>query len=137
MVDEITAAPGWRDGHTPQVMAGAAPAAYRRAADRLALAVKGLPFGGGINTCAISVIGTSMHSTFPQYRYLDQPKNDLGAITRQPGAQALRPPVLSPRTRCASAARIPQQRLQRAASVQLAAPVRAVLEVHEQRDRRE
>jgi hypothetical protein len=72
--------------HTPQVMAGAAPATYRRAADRLALAVKGLPYGGGINTRAISVIGTSMHSTFPQYRYLDQPRNDLSSITRQVNA---------------------------------------------------
>ena len=72
--------------HTPQVMAGAAPATYRRAADRLALAVKGLPYGGGINLRAISVIGTSMHSEFPQYRYLDQPRNDLGSITRQVNA---------------------------------------------------
>jgi len=72
--------------HTPQVMAGAAPATFRRAADRLALAVKGLRYGGGINLRAISVIGTSMHSEFPQYRYLDQPSNDLRSITRQVNA---------------------------------------------------
>jgi hypothetical protein len=72
--------------HTPQVMAGAAPATFRRAADRLALAVKGLKYGGGINLRAISVIGTSMHSEFPQYRYLDQPRNDLRSITRQVNA---------------------------------------------------
>jgi hypothetical protein len=32
------------------------------------------------------VIGTSMHSQFPQYRYLDQPSNDLRSITRQANA---------------------------------------------------
>ncbi len=69
--------------HTAQVQAGAAPSAYRRAADRLALAVRGMKDGGGINLRAISVIGTSMHSTFPQYRYLDKPSGDLASITRQ------------------------------------------------------
>lgn len=72
--------------HTAQVMAGAAPATYARAADRLALAVKGMPHGGGINTRAISVLGTSMHSSYPQYRYLDQPRNDLASIKRQVSA---------------------------------------------------
>jgi hypothetical protein len=72
--------------HTPQVMAGAAPSAFRVAADRLALSVRGLKFGGGINRRAITVIGTSMHSQFPQYRYLDQPSHDLESITRQASA---------------------------------------------------
>ncbi|MBA3395275.1 MAG: hypothetical protein H0T89_21685 [Deltaproteobacteria bacterium] len=72
--------------HTAQVQAGAAPPTYRRAADRLAIAVRGMKDGGGINTRAISVIGTSMHSTFPQYRYLDKPSGDLASITRQVNA---------------------------------------------------
>lgn len=72
--------------HTPQVMAGAAPSTFRIAADRLALAVKGLAHGGGINLRATSVIGTSMHSSYPQYRYLDQPKHDLASLDRQANA---------------------------------------------------
>ena len=72
--------------HTPEVMAGDAPAVFRRAADRLALAVRGLQSGGGINLRAISTIGTSMHSTFPQYRYLDEPSHDLSSIKRQVNA---------------------------------------------------
>jgi MYXO-CTERM domain-containing protein len=72
--------------HTPQVMAGAAGSTYRIAADRLALAVSGLAHGGGINLRAISVIGTSMHSSYPQYRYLDQGKHDLESITKQVNA---------------------------------------------------
>jgi MYXO-CTERM domain-containing protein len=72
--------------HTPQVMAGAAGSTYRIAADRLALAVSGLAHGGGINLRAISVIGTSMHSAYPQYRYLDQGKHDLASITKQVNA---------------------------------------------------
>ncbi len=72
--------------HTPEVMAGAAPSVYRRAADRLALAVSGLPRAGGINLRAISVVGTSMHSSLAQYRYLDQPAHDLASITRQVNA---------------------------------------------------
>jgi len=72
--------------HTPEVMAGAAPGAFRVAADRLALSVRGLKFGGGINLRAITVIGTSMHSSLAQYRYLDQPSHDLESITRQASA---------------------------------------------------
>lgn len=72
--------------HTPQVMAGSAPHAFAVAADRLALAVKGMSNGGGINLRATTVIGTSMHSAYPQYRYLDQPAHDLSSITRQVNA---------------------------------------------------
>src|SRR5262249_49929115 len=72
--------------HTAQVMAGAVPSTFRRAADRLALAVHGLARSGGINRRAISTIGTSMHSIYPQYRYLDRPANDLRAITREVNA---------------------------------------------------
>ena len=75
--------------HTPQAIAGAAPSAFRRAADRLALAVKGLKYGAGINRRAITVIATSIHaggSGFAQYKYLDQPKNDLRSITKQVNA---------------------------------------------------
>ena len=72
--------------HTDEVMAGAAPLHFRRAADRLALAVSGLRRAGGINLRAISSPATSMHSTFPQYRYLDNPKHDLAAIKRQVNA---------------------------------------------------
>ncbi|HUJ61288.1 MAG TPA: MYXO-CTERM sorting domain-containing protein [Kofleriaceae bacterium] len=71
---------------TPQVMAGEAPGVFRRAADRLADAVRGLADGPGINARTISTIGTSMHSTFPQYRYLDEPSHDLASITRQVNA---------------------------------------------------
>jgi hypothetical protein len=72
--------------HTGQVTAGSAPAAFRRAADRLALAVKGLAGAAGINRRATTTIGTSMHSQFAQYRYLDQPSHDLASITRQVNA---------------------------------------------------
>lgn len=68
--------------HTAGVMAGQAPAIERRAADRLRLASA----YEGINGRAITVIGTSMHSAFPQYRYLDQPSHDLTAIKRQVNA---------------------------------------------------
>ena len=72
--------------HTGQVEAGAAPGVFRTAADRLALAVAGLPHAGGINLRAITTIGTSMHSMYPQYRYLDQPAHDLDALTREVSA---------------------------------------------------
>ncbi len=72
--------------HTAQVMAGEAPAVFSGAADRLARAVTGLTHGGGINTRAISVIGTSMHSAYAQYRYLDEPAHDLASVTRQVNA---------------------------------------------------
>ena len=75
--------------HTPQVSAGAAPFHFRRAADRLALAVKGLKYGAGINRRAISVIATSIHagtSGLTQYRYLDKPSQDLASIKRQVNA---------------------------------------------------
>jgi hypothetical protein len=72
--------------HTGQVRAGASASTFRRAADRLALAVKGLEYGGGINQRAITVIGTSMHSSYPQYRYLDQPSYDLASLSRQVNA---------------------------------------------------
>jgi hypothetical protein len=72
--------------HTGQVMAGDAPGVFRRAADRIANAVRGLAGTGGINLHAFTTIGTSMHSTFAQYRYLDQPSHDLAAITREVSA---------------------------------------------------
>jgi uncharacterized protein (TIGR03382 family) len=72
--------------HTASVMAGSAPAAFRKAADRLALAVKGMKYGGGINLRAVTTIGTSMHCPYSQYRYLDQPAHDLASITRQVNA---------------------------------------------------
>jgi hypothetical protein len=72
--------------HTAQAMAGQAPAAFRRATDRVALAVHGLKDAGGISAREIITIGTSMHSSFPQYRYLDQPSHDLEAITKQVNA---------------------------------------------------
>jgi hypothetical protein len=75
--------------HTPDVKAGAAPLNFRRAADRLALSVRGLAHGGGINLRAISVIGTSIHagtSGLAQYMYLDQPSYDLRSLSRQVNA---------------------------------------------------
>src|SRR5262249_11532096 len=68
------------------VMAGGAPSAFRIAADRLALSVSGMKHGGGINQRAITTIGTSMHSSFPQYRYLDQAGHDLESIKKQVNA---------------------------------------------------
>jgi hypothetical protein len=72
--------------HTGSVIAGGAPAAFRRAADRLALAVSGLPQSGGINLRAITTVGTSMHSTYSQYRYLDEPSHDLSALVKEVNA---------------------------------------------------
>jgi len=72
--------------HTAQVMAGEAPSVFRRATDRLGDAIRGLAGAGGINGRSIITIGTSMHSTFAQYRYLDEPKHDLDSITRQVNA---------------------------------------------------
>ncbi|HEX5060126.1 MAG TPA: hypothetical protein VFV99_12235 [Kofleriaceae bacterium] len=75
--------------HTAQVRAGYAPSAFRRAADRLALSVRGLQYGGGINRRAITVIGTSIHggtSNLAQYSYLDQPSHDLASLSRQVNA---------------------------------------------------
>jgi uncharacterized protein (TIGR03382 family) len=72
--------------HTGQAMAGEAPSAFRLAANRLSRSVHGLARTVGINTRAITTIGTSMHSTFAQYRYLDQPAHDLESITRQVNA---------------------------------------------------
>ncbi|HTL38986.1 MAG TPA: hypothetical protein VL326_37900 [Kofleriaceae bacterium] len=72
--------------HTGEVRAGYAPATMRRAADRLALAVHGLSGTGGINRRAITVLGTSMHSSYAQYRYLDQPSYDLAALSREVNA---------------------------------------------------
>jgi hypothetical protein len=68
--------------HTGQVMAGAAPSVFRTAALRLGLASA----YSGINRRAITVIGTSMHSSYPQYRYLDSPSHDLASIKRQVNA---------------------------------------------------
>jgi hypothetical protein len=72
--------------HTAQVMAGQAPSVFRRATDRFGDAIRGLSGAGGINGRGIITIGTSMHSTYSQYRYLDQPKHDLDSITRQVNA---------------------------------------------------
>jgi hypothetical protein len=75
--------------HTPQVRVGQAPSAFRRASDRLALAVSGLSRAGGINRRAITVIGTSIHggtSNLAQYSYLDQPSYDLRSLSRQVNA---------------------------------------------------
>lgn len=72
--------------HTGEVRAGHAAATFRRAADRLALAVHGLSGTGGINRRAITVLGTSMHSSYAQYRYLDQPAYDLRALSREVNA---------------------------------------------------
>jgi hypothetical protein len=68
--------------HTGQVMAGEAPSVFRTAALRLGLASA----WNGINRRAITVIGTSMHSSYPQYRYLDSPSHDLVSIQRQVNA---------------------------------------------------
>ncbi|HET9988821.1 MAG TPA: hypothetical protein VFQ65_09875, partial [Kofleriaceae bacterium] len=54
--------------HTAQVMAGESPSVFRRATDRLGDAIRGLAGAGGINGRSIITIGTSMHSTYAQYR---------------------------------------------------------------------
>jgi hypothetical protein len=48
--------------------------------------VHGLAGTAGINRAAITTIATSMHSTYPQYRYLDEPSHDLGAVRREVNA---------------------------------------------------
>jgi hypothetical protein len=70
------------------VVRGAAPAAFRLAADRLALAVHSLPGAAGISTRAITVLGLTAHSKYPQYIYLDDPRADFASLHRQ--ATALR-----------------------------------------------
>lgn len=72
--------------HTDDVIAGAAPTIFRRAADRVVAAVRGLPGVAGIDRTLITTIGTSMHARFAQYRYLDDPARDLAAITREVNA---------------------------------------------------
>ncbi len=75
--------------HTGEVMAGAAPAAFRRAADRLSIATRGLPFTRGINRRAFITLGTSVHggtARLPEFSYLDRPAHDLRSITRQVNA---------------------------------------------------
>ena len=72
--------------HTGEVMAGDAPSAFRRASERLQLAVHGLAQSGGMNARAITTIGLSRHSGYAQYDYLDEPSHDLAAITREVNA---------------------------------------------------
>jgi uncharacterized protein (TIGR03382 family) len=75
--------------HTGEVMAGAAPAAFRRAADRLAIATRGLPTTRGINRRAFITLGTSVHggsAHLPEFSYLDRPAGDLRSLTRQVNA---------------------------------------------------
>ncbi|MGE5180595.1 MAG: hypothetical protein ACM31C_00970 [Acidobacteriota bacterium] len=72
--------------HTDQVMAGQAPATFRRAADRLQNAVAGLRRASGMNAHAITTIGATHRSTYAQYRYLDHASHDLASITRQVNA---------------------------------------------------
>ncbi len=72
--------------HTDQVIAGEAPSVFRRAADRIQNAVAGLRGTAGINTHAITTIGATHQSIYPQYRYLDDARHDLTSITRQVNA---------------------------------------------------
>jgi hypothetical protein len=74
--------------HTAQARAGAAPDAFALAAQRLRAATLGLPGGGHIDERAITVLGMSIHSAYPQYRYLDWPAHDLASVRAQ--AHALR-----------------------------------------------
>jgi hypothetical protein len=72
--------------HTDQVMAGEAPAVFRRAADRLQNAVAGLHGAAGMNAHAITTIGATHQTIYPQYHYLDDARHDLASITRQVNA---------------------------------------------------
>lgn len=72
--------------HTGEVMSGAAPRTFSTGADRLQNAVRGLRGAEHINRRAVTVIGLSMASRYPQYRYLDQPRNDLASISKQVSA---------------------------------------------------
>src|SRR5262249_55514307 len=63
--------------HSGEVMRGAAPAVFRRAAARLDAAVRGL------DAHALTTIGATHRSSYAQYRYLDEPSHDLASITRQ------------------------------------------------------
>lgn len=72
--------------HTGQVMAGEAPSVFRRAVDRVAASVHGLAGANGISAREIITIGLSHHTRFAQYNYLDQPSQDLAAISREANA---------------------------------------------------
>jgi hypothetical protein len=72
--------------HTGAVMGGAAPSFFRTAADRLAAAVHGLRGAAGISARAITTLGLSMHTRYPQYNYLDEPAHDLASVARQVNA---------------------------------------------------
>lgn len=74
--------------HTGEATGTQAPDTLRRAAIRLREAVLGLPGGGHVNQRAITVLGTSIHAPYAQYRYLDRPAQDLSAIRAQ--ARAIR-----------------------------------------------
>jgi hypothetical protein len=66
--------------HTDQVIAGEAPSVLRRAAQRMQNAVP------GIDRHAITTLGATHRSIYPQYRYLDDAHHDLTSITRQVNA---------------------------------------------------
>lgn len=69
--------------HTGAVMNGAAPATFRTAANRLVAAVHGMKGAAGVSRRAITTLGLSMHTAYPQYNYLDWRAHDLAAITRE------------------------------------------------------
>lgn len=68
---------------TSEVFRGAAAPAFRTAAERVAAAVHGLRGAAGISGREITVIGLTAHSKYPQYQYLDVPREDLASIHRQ------------------------------------------------------
>ena len=52
-------------------------------ANRVANAVANVSGGAGINTKCITVMGTTIHGTYAQYRYLDHPSRDLSSVAKQ------------------------------------------------------
>jgi hypothetical protein len=71
---------------TSEVFRGAAAPAFRTAAERVAQAVQGMPGAAGISRREITVLGLTAHSKYPQYQYLDVPREDLASIHRQVSA---------------------------------------------------
>ncbi len=72
--------------HTDAVIGGAAPGTFRAAANRLQDAVATIADAGGMNLRAITTLGATHRTRYAQYRYLDDARHDLAAITREVNA---------------------------------------------------
>jgi len=72
--------------HTDAVMAGAAPSTFRTGIDRVANAMRGMQGGSDVARHAFTTLGLSMHQGLSQYNYLDDPRHDLAALSREVNA---------------------------------------------------